>query len=162
MFRLVRESRESAALGELVSLLDADLNQRYGVVQAQYDQFNSLESIEAAVVAYAGERPVGCGCFKRFDAQSVEIKRMFVRPEDRGSGVAKLLLGELEAWAVEEGISRAVLETGIKNPEAIRFYMKSGYGRIDNYGQYAGMENSVCMAKTLANSATAGHSTSEP
>jgi len=152
MFHLVRESRDSNALQALVRLLDADLNERYGVVQAQYDQFNSLANVEAAVVALDGDLAVGCGCFKRFDADTAEIKRMFVRPEYRGTGVAKMLLDELETWASEAGYSRAILETGIKNPEAIRFYTKSGYLRIDNFRQYAGMVNSLCMAKTLAES----------
>ena len=80
---------------------------------------------------------------------TVEIKRMFVRPENRGSGAAKQLLDELEKWAIEFGCSRAVLETGMKNPEAIRFYTKSGYATIENYGQYVGMETSICMAKTF-------------
>ena len=97
-----------------------------------------------------GDRAVGCGCFKRFDAGTAEIKRMFVRPENRGSGAATLLLEELEKWAAEAGYSRAILETGVKNPEAIRFYTKSGYARIENYGQYVGMENSICMGKSLA------------
>lgn len=144
-----RVSRDHADLLELVRLLDADLNSRYGIVQAQYDQFNSLATVDAAVVANWSGQPVGCGCYRRMDETTVEIKRMFVRPENRGSGAATRLLAELERWAIEAGFTRAVLETGIKNPEAIRFYTKSGYSRIENYGQYAGMENSICMAKSL-------------
>ncbi|WP_407524361.1 GNAT family N-acetyltransferase [Lacibacter sp. MH-610] len=56
---------------------------------------------------------------------------------------------QLEQWAKEEGYSAAVLETGKKQPEAIRLYEKCGYSRIPNYGQYAGVENSVCMKKEL-------------
>lgn len=144
-----RVPRDHADLLELVRLLDADLNSRYGIVQAQYDQFNSLASVDAAVVADLNGQPVGCGCYRRMDETTTEIKRMFVRPENRGSGAAARLLAELENWAIEAGFSRAVLETGIKNPEAIRFYAKSGYARIENYGQYVGMENSICMAKSL-------------
>lgn len=146
---ILRVSRDDAHLRELVALLDADLNSRYGIVQAQYDQFNSLATVDAAVVANLSGRPIGCGCYRRIDETTVEIKRMFVRPEDRGSGAAARLLAELEHWASETGFTRAILETGIKNPEAIRFYTKSGYTRIENYGQYAGMENSICMAKSL-------------
>ncbi len=143
-------SRDHADLLELVRLLDADLNSRYGIVQAQYDQFNSLASVDAAVVADLSGQPVGCGCYRRMDDTTTEIKRMFVRPENRGSGAAARLLAELESWAIEAGFTRAVLETGIKNPEAIRFYTKSGYTSIENYGQYVGMENSICMSKSLA------------
>ncbi|MEX2092295.1 MAG: GNAT family N-acetyltransferase [Pirellulales bacterium] len=136
MFRVVRESRDSVALRELVRLLDADLNDRYGLIQSQYDQFNSLVNIDGVVIAFDGDRAVGCGCFKRYDAGTAEIKRMFVRPENRGSGAAQLVLEELEKWAAAAGYSGTVLETGVKNPEAIRFYTKNGYARIDNYGQY--------------------------
>jgi GNAT superfamily N-acetyltransferase len=150
MIKVQRETCDSPQLQELVGLLDADLNSRYGIVQAQYDQFNSLASVDAAVVAYASEWPVGCGCFRKYDERTVEIKRMFVRPENRGSDAARLILEELESWAVEGGFASAVLETGIRNPEAICFYTKSGYTRIENYGQYVGMELSVCMGKPLA------------
>jgi GNAT superfamily N-acetyltransferase len=149
MISIVRDTRDSPQLQVLVRLLDADLNNRYGIVQAQYDRFNSLASVDGAVIAYINDQAIGCGCFKRSYAETAEIKRMFVRPENRGSGAAKLLLEELEKWAVEAGFSRAILETGIKNPEAIRFYTKCGYSRIENYGQYVGMENSVCMGKSL-------------
>lgn len=150
MITVQRETCDSPKLMELVRLLDADLNSRYGTVQAQYDQFNSLASVDAVVVAYDQELPVGCGCFRIYDRATVEIKRMFVRPEYRGGGAAALLLGELERWAIENGHQRAVLETGVRNPEAIRFYTKSGYARIENYGQYQGMELSVCMSKELS------------
>lgn len=149
MFTIVREARDSQSLVELVRQLDAYLDDVYGVVQAEYRPFNSLASIDGAVIAYANSLAVGCGCFKRFDGDAAEIKRMFVRPESRGSGVATLVLAEVELWAAESGFSRAVLETGIKQPAAIRFYAKSGYSPIENYGQYVGMEHSVCMAKQL-------------
>jgi len=147
---VLRVSRDDAPLRELVALLDADLNSRYGIVQAQYVQFNSLATVDAAVVAYLRGQPIGCGCYRRMDESTTEIKRMCVRPENRGRGAAARLLAELENWAIEAGFTQAILETGIKNPEAIRFYTKSGYSRTENYGQYVGMENSVCMAKSLS------------
>lgn len=149
MFTIARETSDSAPLRELVRLLDADLNDRYGNIQAQYDQYNSLAKLDGVVIAYAAGRAVGCGCFRRFDDRTAEIKRMFVRPENRGSGAAQLILAELERWAIESGFGRAILETGVLQREAIRLYAKSGYSPIDNYGQYVGMEHSVCMAKLL-------------
>jgi GNAT superfamily N-acetyltransferase len=79
----------------------------------------------------------------------MEIKRMFTRPEARGRGVASMILGELERWAFEMGNSRTVLETGLKQREAIHVYTKSGYVCTPNYGQYAGIENSICFEKRL-------------
>jgi len=78
-----------------------------------------------------------------------EIKRMFVRPERRGRGIARSILSELETWAGELGFLECILETGLKQPEAIELYRKSGYETIPNYGQYEGVENSVCMRKSI-------------
>ena len=91
----------------------------------------------------------GCGCFKKFDDNAVEVKRMFVKPEARGKGIAHYMLAGLEAWANEIGFDHAVLETGNNQPEAIRLYEKAGYTIIPNYGQYSGMETSICMRKKL-------------
>ena len=135
---------------ELVRLLDADLSIRDGADHSFYAQFNKIDLIKNAVVAYADEKAVGCGAFKEFDDETVEIKRMYVRPETRGKGIAVEILKELENWASESDYTFAVLETGKKQPEAIRLYRKSDYELIPNYGQYAGMDNSVCMKKKLS------------
>ena len=86
---------------------------------------------------------------KLFGTDAMEIKRMYVPPEKRGSGIASKVLSELERWAGELSSLRCVLETGKKQPEAIALYTKSGYTRIPNYGQYIGKDNSVCFEKML-------------
>lgn len=100
-------------------------------------------------MAYAGDEPVGCGAFKEFEAGSAEIKRMFVQPAHRQWGVARAVLTELEAWAAELGYASCVLETGKRQPEAIALYQRSGYAFTPNYGQYIGVDNSVCLRKRL-------------
>jgi putative acetyltransferase len=149
MLKIIRTDSENTDFQALVGLLDADLAIRDGDLHGFYAQFNKIDAIKNAVVAYENETAVGCGAFKRFDDESVEIKRMFVCPENRGRGIAVEILTELENWAKESGFASAVLETGKKQPEAVRLYEKSGYELILNYGQYAGMENSVCMKKSL-------------
>jgi putative acetyltransferase len=151
MIKLLRCNSENQDFRDLVSILDEDLNSRYGILQAQYEKFNKIESIETVVVAYQDEIPVGCGCFKKFDDRSVEIKRMFVKIENRGQGIAKMILTELERWAEETGNKTSFLETGIKQYEAISFYTNFGYKRIENFGQYIGNSNSICMSKVLKN-----------
>lgn len=74
---------------------------------------------------------------------------MFVPENKRSKGIASIVLKELETWASELGFPKCVLETGYKQPEAIRLYEKNGYVKIPNYGQYIGMENSVCFEKNL-------------
>ncbi|MDP3441394.1 MAG: GNAT family N-acetyltransferase [Ignavibacteria bacterium] len=118
-------------------------------MQRQYDQYNKIDKIKHAIVIYVDEKPVGCGCFKLFDNETVEMKRMFVLPEMRGRKLAAKLLQELETWAVEEGFTKAVLETGLRQVEAQHLYSVAGYSRTENYGQYIGMEDSICYVKEL-------------
>jgi GNAT superfamily N-acetyltransferase len=149
MIELIKCNSENQNFNTLIAFLDEELNSRYGYLQAEYDKYNKIEAIETVVVAIDGENSVGCGCFKPFDAGSVEIKRMFVKTEYRGNGIAKMILSELESWASALGYKRAVLETGIKQHEAINFYTNVGYILIENFGQYIGNTNSVCMSKEL-------------
>ena len=134
---------------QLVKKLDALLRHLDGEDHAFYAQFNKIDMLRNAVVVYEGETAIGCGAFKKYDDHTVEIKRMFVSDEHRQKGAATKILLELEAWAAEEGFTRAILETGIRQPEAISLYGKRGYVRMENFGQYAGVGNSVCFEKDL-------------
>jgi GNAT superfamily N-acetyltransferase len=133
----------------LISNLDDELNKRHDIQRIVYDQYNKVDTIQTVIIAYINDVPIGCGCFKPFDDSTVEIKRMFVEPAYRGKGISKLILNELEKWAKELSYSRSVLETGIKLPEAIGLYEKSGYVRINNYRQYKDLPNSLCFEKIL-------------
>ncbi|WP_258098931.1 GNAT family N-acetyltransferase [Marinoscillum pacificum] len=145
-----RTDHNSIDFQALIKLLDLDLRGRYPDDQDDYDQYNKVDTIDHVVVVYDEEdRAVGCGCFKTFDADSVEIKRMFVHPSSRGKGISKLVLQELEKWTLELGYKKTVLETGTKQHEAIGLYTKLNYSRIPNYGQYANMPYSVCFEKVL-------------
>lgn len=146
---LKRTNSDDPDFIKLVRLLDADLHKRDGEEHSFYAQFNSISTIKHAIVAYEKEVPVGCGAIKLFDSQSMEVKRMFVLPEFRGKGIAGQILKGLEDWAIELQMKKCVLETGKRQPEAIALYTKSGYNIIPNFGQYAGVENSVCFSKDL-------------
>lgn len=146
-----RTTSDNPDFQALVVLLDRDLAIRDGEDHAFYAQFNKIDSIKNVIVYYDEGTALGCGAFKKYDAETVEIKRMFVIPEHRGKGIAHAVLTELELWAAELGYSHCILETGIKQPEAIGLYQKSGYTIIPNYGQYENVENSVCMSKTISN-----------
>lgn len=147
---IIRTNSDSQHFRDLVALLDQDLRIRDGDEHAFYATYNKIDSIAHALVAYRGTLPVGCGAIRKYSDDVVEIKRMYVLPEQRGQGIAVEVLKALEKWAVELGFKEAILETGKKQPEAIRLYEKSGYNVIKNFGQYAAVENSVCMAKTLS------------
>lgn len=149
MLTFERTNSENIVFLDLVKELDADLAVRDGKDREFYNQFNKLDSIKYVIVAHENENPVGCGAIKQFSADTMEVKRMFVPLNLRGKGIASMILNELEKWAIELGYKKCMLETGKRQPEAIALYKKSGYKQIPNYGQYIGVENSVCFIKEL-------------
>ena len=149
MIQFIRTTSENTDFKELVIKLDKDLNIRDGDEHAFYSQFNKIDTLKNVIVAYMDEQPVACGAFKQYSANKVEIKRMFVLPQNRCNGIASSLLLQLENWAFELGNTICILETGVKQPEAIRLYEKNGYRKIPNFGQYAEVVNSVCFEKII-------------
>ena len=149
MITLKRTNSSEADFIDLVKYLDADLKIRDGEDHDFYNQFNSITNIKYCILAYEDQIPIGCGGIKAFDESTIEVKRMYVKPEYRGKGVAGKILMDLEFWAKELGYQKCVLETGVKQPEAITLYKKSGYDLIENYGQYKDVENSLCFEKKL-------------
>lgn len=149
MGRIIRTSSLHIDFIHLVSLLDADLARRDGEENAFYAQFNGISQLEQCVVYYKDDIAVGCGALKSFDEDSMEIKRMYVSMAYRGKGIATLLLAELEKWAKELRYMYCVLETGLRQPEAVTLYKKNNYHLIPNYPPYAHMANSVCFRKKL-------------
>jgi putative acetyltransferase len=149
MKRIIRTDNNNLDFQALITELDAYLKITDGEDHEFYNQFNSLKKINNVVVAFQNEQAIGCGAFRKFDANTVEIKRMYVKVTYRGSGVANTVLSSLEQWASEEGFTKCVLETGNRQIDAIKFYKKSGYRSIPNYGQYAQMEESNCFEKLV-------------
>jgi len=147
--KLIRTDSDHADFRKLVALLDQDLAVRDGDDHAFYAQFNRVDAIKEVIVAYQNDVAVGCGAIKPFSATEAEVKRMFVHPDFRNQGIAAKIVTALENWATEIGFSATVLETGKKQPEAMALYQKIGYQITPNYGQYVGVENSVCMIKLL-------------
>ena len=149
MLELFRTDSDNNDFKTLVKLLDADLAIRDGADHAFYSQFNHIDKIKNAIVAFMDNEAVACGAFKKISDSSVEIKRMYVVENLRGQGNAQQVLAELEKWARELNFSACILETGKKQPEAISLYQKAGYAIIKNYGPYENIENSVCMEKKI-------------
>jgi len=149
MNSLLRTDSSHPDFQQLVELLDADLKERDGDEHAFYHQFNSIQALQNVIIAYDNDIPVSCGAFKPLSSATVEVKRMFTLPAKRGQGYASLILKALEEWATELKYSSIVLETGKRQPEAIALYQKNGYKIIPNYGQYIGIENSVCFEKKI-------------
>ncbi|WP_330465700.1 GNAT family N-acetyltransferase [Micromonospora zamorensis] len=95
------------------------------------------------------DRAVACGGLQSLDAETGEIKRMYVRPAYRGRGIARQLVAALEECAFRQGHSVVCLETGTYLPTAIALYTSCGYEQIPVYGEYVSNPYSVCFAKRL-------------
>ena len=149
MPKLIRTTSDNKDFINLVKDLDAYLKVTDGDEHEFYNQFNAIESLNNVVVVYINNKAVGCGAFKEYNTDSVEIKRMYVNPNAREKGLGKQVLNDLEDWAKEVGYISCVLETGMRQIEAVKFYKKCGYKSISKYGQYKDMENSVCFKKEL-------------
>lgn len=147
--KIIRTNSDNQLFIELVKLLDTDLAERDGDDHSFYAQFNKIDSIKHVVIAIENEEALGCGAIKEFDSNTMEIKRMYTSPKSRGKGIASTILSELEKWTKELSYKRCILETGIKQPEAIGLYHKNGYQLIPNYGQYKGVADSKCFEKKV-------------
>ncbi len=150
MIKIIRTDSSNIDFIELVKHLDADLAIRDGEEHSFYAQYNKINMINHVIVAYEDNKPISCGAIKEFSPKVMEVKRMFTLPEYRSKGIATTILTELEKWAGEMTFEKCILETGKAQPEAIALYRKNGYTIITNYGQYAGIENSVCFEKKIS------------
>lgn len=149
MLTILRKNSDNLDFKKLTSELDIELCRIYNTNPEDYEEYNRITGLPTVVLAYENEVAVGCGCFKIFNDKAVEIKRMFIKENQRGKGIASSLLAELEKWAKELGYEEAVLETGKGQPNAIKLYQKYGYQITENYNQYDDLEISVCLKKAL-------------
>jgi GNAT superfamily N-acetyltransferase len=149
MISIQRTDSENGDFRELVRLLDDYLDKMDKTTHCICEPFNAIDTINYALVIYAGDKAVGCGAIREYSQDTVEIKRMFVLESERRKGIASMILDELEKWAKELGFSRCILETGAKLPDAIALYQTKSYSKIANYGQYECLGQSVCFAKDI-------------
>ncbi len=134
----------------LTNLCSAEYDKVYGAeVMQNYHPLNTLENIFCTVLVYCNGVPCACGGIKRFDDNTVEIKRVFVLPSHRKQGLGELILRRLEEQAVAAGYKRAVLETAKDMTAAQALYRKLGFTFMTNYGPYKGDDLCVCMEKRL-------------
>ncbi|WP_284653758.1 GNAT family N-acetyltransferase [Flavobacterium terrisoli] len=148
MITLTRTTSDNKDFQKLTRLFDEYLVDIDGDEKDFFAQYNQIY-LDHVIVCDEDGLASGCGAFKQLEPQVAEIKRMFVLPEQRGKGIAASILSELENWAKDEGYTSCILETSNKLESAIALYKKSGYEVIPNYGQYIGVESSVCMRKII-------------
>ena len=146
---IVKTDNKNTDFIKLIKLLDDDLNERNGESQKQFDKHNKVDNINDVIIVYKDNIPVACGAFKEHNMNTLELKRIFVIKENRRQGLSKLVISELEELGKRKGYKYALLETGIKQHEAISLYKNVGYEVIQNYEPYIENINSVCMKKNL-------------
>jgi putative acetyltransferase len=137
---------------ELIGALNVELQQRYpepGATHFRLDLDEVSPGRGAFLVAFLGGEPIGCGAVRLLNAFDAEIKRMYVKPEARRRGVAKALLAALEAEAMDLGAKQLLLETGVRQQEAIGLYGGAGFTGIEPFGEYVDSPLSICMAKQI-------------
>lgn len=149
MIKIKRTEAGNKDFLDLVNQLNDELKERDGDEYSFFSQFNKVDTTFHVVVAYEDGKAAGCGAIKPFDEETTELKRMYTSRESRRKGVASKILSELEEWAGELKYKACILETGNRQREAIKMYMKNGYRKIPNYGQYKGITSSVCFKKKI-------------
>lgn len=155
--------------------LDSYLDRAIGGAEKRekYQGFNHLDTMDYVLIAYENHIPVGCGALREYTHErstatwegeslkqsgngamnrdkSIELKRVYVRPEYRTQGVGTGILQRLMRYAREKGYREILLETGEFLKESCRLYTRFGFERIANYGAYANMKESLCMGKKLS------------
>ena len=146
------ESPRSADAVSLIARLTAELRTQYTEAESRavFAPEDAEQTGGAFLIARSGDGlAIGCVALRPLEVGVGEVKRMFVAPDWRGRKVGRLLLEAIEAAARERGYARLVLETGVRQTEAIALYERSGYEHIPAYGHYVGNAISVCFAKDL-------------
>lgn len=131
--------------------LDASIDELVGnkFDRKPYVQYNQRDDIRDVIIAYNQNELVGCASYKKYEQETAELKRVFVKKDYRGQGIAGKMLDELENRARRQGYKTMVLETGEMLAASMKLYKSSGYEITENYGQYADMIDSICMKKLL-------------
>jgi GNAT superfamily N-acetyltransferase len=137
----------------LIASLNAELRGVYsepGATHFHLDPEEVSDGRGAFLVAYREGAPVGCGALRLLDAETAELKRMYVSPAMRGKGLGRRLVAALEAEARALGVRRLVLETGIRQAAALALYRGTGFRPIPLFGEYClSPDTSVCLGKEL-------------
>src|SRR5438093_8093964 len=136
-----REDLTSTVAARMIRALNAELAERYPEEGANHFRLDGEEVAEgrgAFLVTYDNGNPVACGAIRRIDADTAEIKRMYVEPHSRGRGIGRRLLITLETEGRRLGVKRLVLETGVRQPEAVGLYERAGFIRVSPFGEYVG------------------------
>jgi len=135
----------------LVAELWAEVDRLYENAVPSRSELSGMEDPRASfVIARLHGEAVGCGAIRPLTEVISEVKRVYVQPHARRTGVARAIMDVLEQLARETGFTGIWLETGLRQPAAIRLYESLGYTRIAGFGDYKDDPLSVCYGKQLS------------
>ena len=132
---------------KLVCELDKGYFKRIGEGLKKYNSYNEFKKPHVVILALDGNDAVACASYRKFDEDSVEFKRVFVKREYRKRGIAYCLIGLLEKSAIDNNFKYSYIVTGKNNFAAINLYKKLDYHVIDNFGQFKDDNVVICMKK---------------
>ena len=152
MIIVARADLTAEASRALIESLNHELRALYpepGATHFQLDPEEVTGGRGTFLIVYRAGSPAGCGALRLLDAKTAELKRMYVAPAVRGTGLGRRLVTALEAEARALGVRRLVLETGTAQPEAIALYESAGYTEVPKFGIYRCHDGSRCYGKAL-------------
>lgn len=151
LIRVERADAHSSESRQLFAAMWKEVDEIYGNDAPSGPELPGMNVPRAAfVLARDGHETVGCGAIRPFTETVAEVKRIYVVPHRRGERIARLIMHALEQLARENGFSETWLETGLRQPAAIRLYESLGYTRIAGFGDYKDDPLSVCYARRLS------------
>jgi putative acetyltransferase len=157
---IARADLTAEASRALIGSLNAELRGLYSEPGANHFRLDPEEVAAGRgtfLIVYREGAPVGCGALRLLDAETAELKRMYVAPAVRGTGLGRRLLTALEAEARALGVRRLVLETGVRQTAALALYRATGFHPIALYGEYClSPETSICLGKELGKRSLSG------
>lgn len=148
-YLFIETDAEHPGFQTLCQELEAELRVRDGAQADAAAALNAADSLSVVVLVLDDETPIACGGFRPYEGETVELKRMYVKPEYRRKQLASQVLTELEQLAKAYHYKYCVLETGSNQPEAMALYEKKGYKPVPSFGRYTGNSNSRCYKKRI-------------
>lgn len=145
--KMVLTDEKDVRFLNLVEELDYGYYLRIGDELEKYNQYNEFKDPHIVMLMMDGDEAIACASYRKFDYQSVEFKRVFVKKEYRKRGIAYKLIKELEKDVIENGYKYSYIVTGINNHAAIGLYEKLDYFKTDKFGQFKEDETVLCMKK---------------
>ena len=147
--KLIHADEKDERFLSLVEELDYGYYQRIGDELEKYNQYNEFKDPHFVILMLDGDEAIACASYRKFDEESVEFKRVYVKKQYRKKGIASDIIKELEKDAIEKGFKNSHIVTGKKNHAAIRLYKKLGYFKTDNFEEFREDKTVICMKKNF-------------